>query len=345
MSDLRFAILGTGFWSRFQLAAWRELEGVQCVALCDRDKSKAEAMAREFNIPMVYDDAEALLQNETLDFVDIITDVDTHPQFVEMAARRGVAVICQKPMAPTLEQARAMIATCEAAGVPFFIHENWRWQTPLRQLKKVLDSSRIGQPFRARLDFVCSFPVFDNQPFLKELEQFILTDIGSHVLDVARFLFGEAQSLGCHTQRIRQVIKGEDVATVWMEMEGVTVTCNLSYASRTERERFPQTFAFIEATEGSVELATDYWIRTTNRHGTLSQRHAPPRHAWADPAYDVVHASILDCNRNLLRALQTGSLPETNAADNLKTVELVFGAYRAAREGRVLPRREYSPED
>lgn len=293
-------------------------------------------MAREFNIPAVYDDAETLLKNEALDFVDIITDVDTHPQFVELAARYGVAVICQKPMAPTLEQARAMVETCKTAGVPFFIHENWRWQTPLRQLKKILDSSRIGQPFRARLDFVCSFPVFNNQPFLRELEQFIIADIGSHVLDSARFLFGEAQSVACHTQSIRPGIKGEDVATIWMQMGDVTVTCNLSYASRTEHERFPQTFAFIEASEGSVELTTDYWIRTTNRYGTLSQRHAPPRYAWADPDYDVVHASILDCNRNLLRALQTGSLPETHAADNLKTVELVFGAYQAAREAKVL---------
>lgn len=336
MSNLHFAVLGTGSWSRYQLAAWQELEGAQCVALYNRTKSKAEIMAREFNVPTVYDDAEALLKNEALDFVDIITDAETHPEFVEMAARYGVAVICQNPMAPTPEQARAMVEACENAKVPFFIHENWRWQTPIRQLKKVLDSSRIGQPFRARLDFVCSFPIFNSQPSLRELEQFVIADIGSHVLDTARFLFGEAQSIACHTQSIQPGIKGEDVATIWMQMEGVTVTCNLSYASRTEHERYPQTFAFIEASDGSVELATDYSIRTTNRYGTLSQRHAPKRYPWADPAYEVVHASILDCNRNLLRALQTGSLPETHAADNLKTVELVFAAYQAAREAKVL---------
>lgn len=343
MNKLRFAILGTGFWSRFQLAAWRELDDAECVALYNRTKSKADVMAREFDVPAVYDDAEALFQNEQLDFVDIITDVDTHRQFVELAARHGVAVICQKPMAPTLEEARNMVATCEAAKVPFFIHENWRWQTPLRQLKKVVDSSRIRKPFRARLDFVCSFPVFDNQPFLKELEQFIITDIGSHILDTARFLFGEAQNITCQTQRIRQDIKGEDVATIMMRMDDVTVTCNLSYASQTQHERFPQTFAFVEAAEGSVELTTDYWIHITNNYGTLSRRYAPPRYSWADPAYDVVHASILDCNRNILRALQTNSLPETHAADNVKTAELVFGAYQSASEKRMLSRDEFSP--
>lgn len=59
MSDLRFAMLRTGFWSRFQLAAWREASGAQCVALYNRTRTQAEALAREFGVPSVYDDAEA----------------------------------------------------------------------------------------------------------------------------------------------------------------------------------------------------------------------------------------------------------------------------------------------
>jgi D-apiose dehydrogenase len=64
MNTLRFAILGTGFWSRYQLAGWRELEGVACVAVFNRTKAKAEAVAAEFGVPPVYDDAERLLGTE-----------------------------------------------------------------------------------------------------------------------------------------------------------------------------------------------------------------------------------------------------------------------------------------
>lgn len=77
-APLRFAIFGTGFWAPFQLAAWRELPHVECVALFNRTREKAEKLAQRFRIPTVYDDAEALLQTEKLDFVDIITDVETH---------------------------------------------------------------------------------------------------------------------------------------------------------------------------------------------------------------------------------------------------------------------------
>jgi predicted dehydrogenase len=341
LPDLKFAVIGTGFWARYQLAAWREVRGADCVALYNRTKSKAQSLATEFGISAVYDDAEELFKNEQIDFIDIITDVETHQQFVELGAKYGVAIICQKPMAPTLQQARQMVETCAQRGVPFYIHENWRWQTPLRQLKKAITSRRIGDPFRARLDFVTSFPVFDNQPFLRDLEQFIITDIGSHILDTARFLFGDAQTLFASTRQIHKNIKGEDVATVVMEMNGVTVTCNMSYASRTAAERFPQTFAFVEGKDGSVELTTDYWLHITNEYGTLSRRHAPPRYAWADPQYDVVHASIVDCHRNLLHGLQTNSLPETHAGDNLKTVELVFAAYESARRGAVINIEEW----
>lgn len=337
MSELCFAIIGTGFWARYQLAAWRELPGAKCVALCNRSRTKAEALAQEFGVPAVYDDAEQLLQREKPDFLDLITDVNTHSRFVHLAAAYRTPVICQKPMAPSLAEAEKMIAACAAENVPFSVHENWRWQTPIRELKKILDSDVIGVPFRARLDYCNSFPVFENQPSLKTLEQFILTDMGSHILDVARFLFGEAASLCCHTQQINAGILGEDVATVLLRMQsGATVVVNLSYASRVEHDRFPESFIHVEGDEGAAELAPDCWLRVTTGRGTETRRCPPPVYSWADPKYALVHSSMVACHRDLLNALQSNTTPETSAADNLKTLKLVQAAYDSARENRTV---------
>jgi D-apiose dehydrogenase len=84
------------------------------------------------------------------------------------------------------------------------------------------------------------------------------------------------------------------------------------------------------------ELGPDYWIRLTTHDGTLARRYPPPRYVWADPAYDVVHASIVPCNANLLAALRGDGVAETTAADNLKTVRLVFAAYDSARHNQVI---------
>ena len=181
MKPMRFAIMGTGFWARYQLAGWRELGNVCCVAAYNRTRHKAENLAAEFEIPTIYDNPDAMLQREDLDFVDVITDVDTHSRFVGLAAEHKLPVVCQKPLAPSLAVARAMVDTCRAAGVPLLVNENFRWQTPIRALHHELGSGAIGKVFRARVQFVNSFPVFDNQPFLKQLDQFILTDVGTHI--------------------------------------------------------------------------------------------------------------------------------------------------------------------
>ena len=120
MSILRFAIFGTGFWSLYQLADWRELPDVECVALYNRTHSKADALAREFHVPSVYYDPQELIAREKLDFIDIITDADRHRPLVEMAAAHKIPVICQKPMARTLADSTAMVAACRKAEVPFF---------------------------------------------------------------------------------------------------------------------------------------------------------------------------------------------------------------------------------
>jgi predicted dehydrogenase len=232
-----------------------------------------------------------------------------------------------------------MVETCRQAGVPLMVHENWRWQRPIRQVKEVLESGEVGEPFRAHLLYANSYPVFENQPYLAERERFILTDMGSHILDVARFLFGEARTLTCQTARVHAGIRGEDVATVMMEMVGprpVTVICSLSYASRVEHDRYNETTLTVECTRGSVELGPDYWVRVTTARGTLARRYPPRAYPWATSEFAVVHASIVPCLADLLRALQTGQPAATSGEDNLKTMRLVYAAYESADTGRVI---------
>ncbi len=354
---LKFAVLGTGFWANFQIPAWFEVGGVELVALYNRTRGKAETMAgRVTDVwgaapPRVYDDAEALFRNEELDFVDIITEVPAHAPLVQLAAQYRVPVICQKPMASDFATACSMVNACRATETPFFIHENFRWQTPIRELKQVVDSGQIGRPFRARIQFVFYKPfVFENQPMLKQLDRLALADVGSHVFDLARFFFGEPASIYCQTHRTRPDIVGEDVASAVLrciptksgsipadvEDEHVICNCDMSYSTRTEDEQFPQPLFYIEGTDGTVELAPDFWLRLTTDAGTFARRVPPPRYAWADPDYAVVHSSIVPCNANLLAALTGDAEAETTGEDNLKTVRLVQRAYESATENRVI---------
>lgn len=311
-------MVGAGFWSSCQLAAWGELPDVRVVAACDRDPSKGQR----------YTDAAAMLDREKPDVLDIVTDPRSHGPLIRLAAERRVPVICQKPMAPALQECEELVALCRSRGVWFAIHENWRWQAPLRRVRELLRSGAIGAPHRCRIDLISGFDVFANQPGLRAEERFILADLGCHLFDLARSWFGEAESVSCRTRRVRPDIRGEDVATALLSMGGVIVTINMAYAGTPlERECFPETLAFVEGDRGSLELLPSFRIRVTTETGTEEIVAPPAAYPWADPKYAVVQSSMVACLRNLAGSLREGRPAETDAADNLKTMRLIFSAY------------------
>ncbi len=329
---LRFGVIGCGFWAKTQLHAWREIEDVELVAVCDIDAAKAEQTAREFGAPAVYTDAEAMLGQESLDFVDIVTTPPSHRPLVELAAGHGLDVICQKPIAWSLDDARAMVEACRTAAVTFMVHENWRWQSPLREIKRLLDDGTIGRPFFGRISFRSDFDPFAGQAWLRETPRFVIIESGTHQLDVARFLFGEASALFCQTTRINPAIKGEDVATIMMTMDEMTCLVDLSFATATEHQTFPQTFVTIEGPDGVIRLGADYQLQLI-RSGSMEVRTLPdPEHAWTDRPWHVMQDSALKIQQHWVECLRAGQTPETTGEDNLRTLELVLGAYESAEK-------------
>jgi predicted dehydrogenase len=242
-------------------------------------------------------------------------------------------------LAASLGECEDLVGVCRDAATPLAVHENWRWQAPLRYVKELLASGAIGTPFRCRIDMISGFDVFANQPYLREVEQFIISDLGCHLLDLARSYFGDFDRLYCQTACVGPDIRGENVATIMLSSrnEQLSALVQMAYArTPLEHECFPQTLLFMEGDRGSIEVAPDYMVRWTDATGTHTRRVAPPQYAWANPDYAVVHASIVACHADMLRAWQTGTPAETDAADNLKTMRLVFAAYESAATGQAI---------
>lgn len=111
----------------------------------------------------------------------------------------------------------------------------------------------------------------------------------------------------------------------------------MSYARNPyERHRFPETLAFVEGIDGTIELAADGWLRITTGAGTQSRRVEAPFYPWADARYALVHASIATCQAHLAAALRGETSAETTGEDNLRTLRLVYGAYDSAARNRVI---------
>jgi D-apiose dehydrogenase len=153
---------------------------------------------------------------------------------------------------------------------------------------------------------------------------------------LARFFMGEAKTIYCQHLRVRQDIAGEDVASISMQMENAICNVELTFVSKTEGKHFPETTFFLEGTKGTLELGPDFWIHLTTNEGTLINRYPAPRYGWADPAYDVNHASMVPLHQDFLHALRTGGTAENTGEDNLKTMQLVYAAYESAAKNQVV---------
>jgi len=331
---LRGALIGCGFFADNHLHAWADVPGAGIVALCDRDPARLAAAAAAFGIGRTYADAAEMLAAERLDFVDIATTVPTHRPLVELAAAAGVNLICQKPLADTMEDARAMVAAAEAAGVTMMVHENFRWQSAIRRAAAEIEAGAIGAPFWGRVSFRSAFDVYAAQPYLATDARFIIQDLGIHILDVARFLFGDVASLSATTRRVNPRIRGEDVATMLMTHEnGVTSVVDCSYATRLPVEPFPQTLLEVDGDAGTLRLDAGYRLTVFGPRGLREIDAAPPLLPWAERPWHNIQESVLRIQEHFAECLAAGRAPETSGADNVRTLGLVHAAYASAEAG------------
>ena len=337
---VRIALVGCGFFARNHMLAWRDLPGARVVAVCDLDPARAEAFAAEFGA-RPFTDAAAMLADVRPDIADIATTVPSHRPLVELAARHAGAVICQKPFAATLDDGRAMVAACAAAGVALFVHENFRWQKPWREIAARVASGAIGTPRFLRLSFRHAHDIYTNQPYLAQEPDLALTDIGLHLFDMARSLMGEVLRVSCETQRLNPRVRGQDAfQAVLRHASGAVSSVECSFHAHLSPDPFPQTLGRIEGDTGTIELAEGHRLRLHGPGGLAETDAEPAVPAWGARPWHLIQDSVAAFQSHVLDALAGRAQPQPSGAHNLGTLAVTLAAIAAARTGTTT-----APED
>jgi predicted dehydrogenase len=171
-------------------------------------------------------------------------------------------------------------------------------------------------------------------------KRLVLADVGVHVLDVTRFLLGEAERVYCETQSVRPNIAGEDMATVLLRhISGAISVVECSYASALPEENFPQTLIVVEGSSGSVRLGPNYQIAVRSRDGLRQFGALPASPPWGVPPWHVVQDSVRRTQEHWIECIHAGIEPQTSGRDNLKTLALVEAAYCPAASGTQFGRK------
>jgi predicted dehydrogenase len=319
-----------------QLEAWRSVPGAEIIGISGRRREAAAALATRFGIDASGNDLPGIIASLRPDFVDLCSAVEAHGDQIRACVAAGVPVLCQKPLAPTLEEARELVALCAQARVPLMVNDNWRWQPWYRELRRLLDSGTLGSPLSVyhtlRTGDGLGPDAYQEQSYFRALPRFLLIETGIHYFDTYRFLFGEPVGLACRTRRCNPLIAGEDQAVVVLEFsDGPLVILDANRAVPTARRRPPFNGTLrLEATEAALEFDSDGAL-------TLFPRAQSPRpHPYPIP-HGYRGGSVAAALAHFCAGLRAGGRFETDGADYLRTTELVFAAYRAAASSGLDP--------
>jgi len=325
-SVVRYAVVGQGYISQAAvLPAFRHARGnSRLVALVSGDDTKRRVLARKYNVATyAYDEYDACLASGDIDAVYIALPNSMHRDYTVRAARHGVHVLCEKPLAVTQAECRAMIDACQRHGVKLMTAYRLHFERATLKALSDVHGGAIGEP---KL-FVSSFTMTVKEPNIR-LEQSVgggtLYDIGVYCINAARHLFGtEPIEASCVTTR--RAARGGDVedcacATLRFPGDRLAAFCTSFGTADTSEYRVVGTTGTLRV-EPAYDLAEGLAL-----HFEREGRKRTVRFGKRDQfAAELLHFS--DCILNDRR-------PEPSGEEGLADVRVIRALYDSARKGR-----------
>jgi UDP-N-acetyl-2-amino-2-deoxyglucuronate dehydrogenase len=328
MKNIQVGIVGIGWWSDVLADVVAKTDGIELRAGYSRNEDKTTAFADRFNCEAVTS-YEAMLALDDLDGVILTTPNSAHRPGVEAAAKAGKHVFVEKPISNTLEDARAMIAACSAAGVVLAVGHSYRRHGALRHLRKLIDDGELGRVSLAE-------GVFTNDNGLKleaglwrsdpaEIPGGCLMQIGIHQIDNLLYLMGPVSEVSAYFNRLETKPEVEDVTAVLMRFDSGAV--GYVAADYISPRRFTLT---LHGTKANAYFDMD-------NDGLRLQRTGESKPTpVAYPPNDHLVAEIVD----FAAAISGNTAPEVDGQQALVPLAIVLAAQQSSAEGRSVPLSE-----
>jgi predicted dehydrogenase len=191
---LNVGIVGAGGIAKFlHIPGYKRIPDVFISAISDSDEERAKSLAKEFNIPRVYKNYEEMFDNEGLTAISICTPNYLHAPIAISALNKGIHVLCEKPMAISIEEAEEMVKASKRTGKILMIGQNQRFRPFNSFLKKIIEKGELGEIYYARGYYLRRKGIpgigtwFTNKEFSGGGA---ILDIGVHILDLVWWLMG-----------------------------------------------------------------------------------------------------------------------------------------------------------
>jgi len=207
-----FGIIGCGGMGKYHTSLLKGIEGARVAACSDPNREAADELAKAHEVPQVFDDYRRVLDLKEVDGVFVCTPTFTHRDIVVAAAAAGKQIFCEKPIALTVEDARAMLAACDRARVQLMIGFVRRFDNHWGTMRELVQAGAIGRPVVWRQ---CNAGSCPRSPWYLYKDQGAgpLLDGAVHTYDFARHTYGDAKAVWADMTRLRRDRTAWDTGT------------------------------------------------------------------------------------------------------------------------------------
>jgi len=329
---LRIGLVGVGSAAQVNhLPSLKKLDGVELVALCDRDSEKAARVAQKFGVEHAYARFEDLLADDTIDAVDITTPNYLHAPMAEAALEAGKHVLCERPLARSSAEAASMAKAARKADRLLMCALQHRFRPDAQLLRKFVEKGDLGSIFQAKGGWLRQRTEWDSDEWREQKRESgggVVLDLGFQTLDLALWVLGnpevESVTASVHRQRKGAV---EDSATAFLRLAtGATLTLELTWGLLMEKE-----FQYLNLFgSGGAALLNPFRVHK-GMHGTLVNV-TPELETSRNQYRQSMEAQL----QHFVDALRGGRNAMGQADEILPVMHTLDAIYKSAEQGRVV---------
>ncbi|MGO9309364.1 MAG: Gfo/Idh/MocA family protein [Spirochaetia bacterium] len=296
---IRLAIIGTGSMANTHAKSFSLMRGVRLAACCDIEPAKARDFAARWKIPTWYTDPGEMLAAETLDAVSVVTVDSAHAPVSLAAIARGLAVLCEKPLATSLADARRMRDAARARGVVTHVNFSHRTARCAQAASSFIRAGGIGRVLHVEASYLQSWLVQDTWGDWKTTDSLAwrlsrrhgsagaLGDIGCHIYDLTAFLCGDISEISCRLATFDKGVDGNRLGAYVLDANDSFVsTVKLAgggigtvHATRWATGHLDSLKIKVYGDEGAVDVDLD---RSTEVYGRAKAKRGRSMPSWED---------------------------------------------------------------
>lgn len=332
---IRIAVVGCGRISKNHFGSIeKHADQLELVAVCDVDGGVLDEHVTRYGVKG-YRSMEEMLRSESLDLVSICTPSGLHPDQVVLAAKYGVHVMTEKPMATRWSDGVRMVKACDAAGVRLFVVKQNRRNSTLQLLKRAVTEGRFGKIYMVHLNVFWTRPqeYYDSARWRGtwELDGGAFMNQASHYVDLLDWLIGPIDRVQAMTATLARDIEVEDTGVL-----------NVRWRNGALGSMAVTMLTYPKNMEGSITILGE---KGTVRIGGMAVNDIQ-QWEFADAMdYD---SQIHDANyettsvygfghplyyHNVIEVIRGRAEPETDGREGLKSLEVLIATYLSARDG------------